>query len=344
MKHSTLAILLIASVLQIRNVQATTVMGSKFHERLLTKKKVAIEDPYYQVKTMHVRELTDEEAMQFIHEDHSKDIVVTNLVTKDFSGANPGGFVPGVVIPSGVPGVNPGQSPGIPNIPPIPPGGNGGVNPGGFVPGGNTGTVPNIPPTPPTGNPGGIVVGGGVGGGTPVGGGGTIDTIFMVIDKLIAIGEKIIPTIEKGRPVVVNNPMSAISVLPRIDAKDPVVHDMGNWSIPVSKHYKISFNNGFGSEVVSFVYSITFQYGGTYNDKGAYLAGVRVAAKEINIAWGFDLDATSQLIQISNVGTATNVIAGATIEITYTVKNWTRNITTSKDFHVTGDGRLYQLD
>jgi hypothetical protein len=166
----------------------------------------------------------------------------------------------------------------------------------------------------------------------------------MVAEKIVAIGDKIMPTIEKGRPAVTNKPMQAISVLPRIDAKDPVVHEMGNWSIPVTKHYKITYSNGMGSNVVSFVYSVTFQHSGSYGGKGKYLAGVRVSARDIRVDWGFDLDANSELIQISNVGTSENVVAGATIEITYTVKNVLRQLTTTVGFHVTGDGRIYKLD
>jgi hypothetical protein len=198
-----------------------------------------------------------------------------------------------------------------------------------------------------SGNNSGLNVGTGAGG-TITGGFGqvtsTIDGILMIVDKLIAIGEKIIPNIEKGRPVVTNKPMSAISVLPRFDGSEPVVHDMADWTLPVAKHYQIKYNNGFGGEAVSFVYSISYQYNGTYNGKGHYLAGVRMSARDIIVNWGFDLDASSQLIQISNVGTKDNVIAGATIEITYTVKNMMRNLTTSESFHVTGDGRLYKLD
>ncbi len=219
-------------------------------------------------------------------------------------------------------GIVPGGIPSIPNIPPIPP------QAGNLLDGGlTTGTGPGGNTTPPTPQPTGVMSG-----------------IIMLVDQLVAIGAKIMPTIEKGRAVVTQNYMHAVSVLPRIDALDPVVHDMGNWSIPVSKHYKISYENGFGSEVVSFIYSITFQHSGTYNDKGHYLAGIRMSARDIRVSWGFDLDATSQLIQISNVGTANNVIAGATVEITYTVKNWTRTLSTSKAFHVTGDGRVFQLD
>lgn len=207
--------------------------------------------------------------------------------------------------------------------------------------------IPNIPTKPSEGKAGvtELVAAGGGGNSGPVAGPtGFLDGVIMVVDKLIAIGQKIMPTIEKGRAVVTNNPMSAVSVLPRLDTKDPVVHDMGGWSIPVTKHYKITYSNGFGSDVVSFVYSITFQHGGTYNGKGKYLTGIRASARNITISWGFDLDASSQLLQISNVGSVESVVAGATIEISYTVKNWTRTMTTNESFFIAGDGRLYKLD
>ena len=173
---------------------------------------------------------------------------------------------------------------------------------------------------------------------------GALDSIFMVVDKIAAIGQKITPIIEKGRPVVTNNPMAAISVIPRFDTKDSVLHDMGGWSIPMTKHYKIAFSNGFGSEVVSFVYSITYQYGGNYKGAGKYLTGVRASARNLVVNWGFDLDANSTLVQISNIGTTANPVAGATVEISYTVKNWSRVNTTNEAFFIAGDGRLFKMD
>ena len=242
--------------------------GARFKETLLTRKKEAVQDPYFQIKSKTIRELTAEESLEF----NNNDDVRPGLTTKQL-----------------------------------------------VVPGGIAGPVP----TPKA---------------------GVLDGVIMVVDKLIAIGQKIIPTIEKGKAVVTNNPMSAVSVLPRIDTKDPVVHDMGGWTIPKTKHYKITYKNGFGYDVVTFVYSITYQYNGTYGGKGKYLTGIRASARNINISWGFDLDASSQLLQISNVGTQQNIIAGATIDMSYTVKNWTRTITTNESFFIAGDGRLYKLD
>lgn len=272
---------------QLLNVDVANAKLPKFIQTLKTSKIEALQDPYYQVKSVKIRELTSEEALEFNSEDRN-----LSLVTKGFNG------------------------PGIPNIPPIPPTGGGSADE--FMV-----TTPSGP-APSTR--------------------GALDSIIMVIDKLIAIGQKIIPTIKEGKAVVTNNPMASVSVLPRSEAKDPVVHDMGGWSIPVSKHYKIVYQNGFGAEVVSFIYSISYQYNGSVDGKGKYLAGIRASARNITISWGFDLDASSQLLQISNVGTQQNVVAGATLEMTYTVKNWTRNITTSTAFHVTGAGKLYKLD
>ena len=174
--------------------------------------------------------------------------------------------------------------------------------------------------------------------------GGALNSIIMVIDKLIAIGQKITPTIEKGRAVINNNPMAAVSVLPRTDQKDFVVHEMGNWSIPKTAIFKVSYVNGFNSKVVEFNYAVTFQYNGTHKGKGKYLNGIRVSPKNINVSWGFDLDASSQLHAISNVGTEENVVAGATVEIVYTVKNWTKNITTADGFFVNGRGEIYRVN
>jgi hypothetical protein len=289
----TLAVLVAVQFLNTEVAHAG--LPKTFIQTYRTSDKEALKDPYFQIKSFKVRELTAEEALEF-NEPETKisDRKINEIANKGFVGPN---------------------IPNIPNIPPIPP-----TAPTPSDLNASTTGGPSVQPT------------------------GTFDTIIMVIDKLIAIGQKIIPTIKEGKSVVTNNPMASVSVLPRSEGKDPVVHDMGGWSIPVSKHYKISYTNGFGSEVVSFVYSIAFQYNGSADGKGKYLAGIRASARNITISWGFDLDATSQLLQISNVGTQQNVIAGATIEMTYTVKNWTKNITTSESFHVTGDGRLYKLD
>lgn len=278
----TLAALVVAQFLHAEVAHAKS--PQTFIQTFKTLDAEALQDPYYQVKSFQVRELTAEEALEF----SGSETPVSDTKKKHIIGNK--GFV----------------GPNIPNIPPVPP---------------QSGNTP--PPVQST---------------------GVANNVIMIIDKIIAIGEKFIPNIKDGKPVVNNNPMSSISVLPRSEAKDQAVHDMGGWSVPVSKHYKIVYKNVFGSEVVSFVYSISYQYNGNADGKGKYLTGIRASARNVAVSWGFDVDASSQLLQISNVGTQQNVIAAATIEMTYTIKNWTMNITTSNSFHVRGDGTFYKLD
>ena len=301
----TLAALIAVQLLHVDVVSANAFRVNKnFTQVLKTHDLAALSDPGQQIASVSVREISEEEA-------RSAGIPLKFMDrTRAIStfGNKP---------------------PKIPNVPPIPPSDSdiaGGIVPpaiaGGIVPPSATPSADGPTPQPT----------------------GAIDGIIMVIDKLIAIGQKIIPMIKDGKSIVTNNPMTSVSVLPRSEAKDPVVHDMGGWTIPVSKHYAISYKNGWGMEVVNFVYSISYQYNGSQDGKGKYLAGIRASARNINVDWGFDVDASSQLLQISNVGTQENVVAGATIEMSYTVKNWTRTVTSNVSFFVSGDGQLHKLD
>ncbi len=60
-----------------------------------------------------------------------------------------------------------------------------------------------------------------------------LNNVLAVVDKLIALGEKIIPLIEKGRAVYRSKNMEAISVIPNLG---PSVNSLAN-------HYRSSFNH-----------------------------------------------------------------------------------------------------
>ena len=164
--------------------------------------------------------------------------------------------------------------------------------------------------------------------------------VIMMIDDLVAIGQKVSTIISRGQPIVTNNPMNAVSVVPVALSKQNVDGTMQNWSLPKTRYYSVAYANGFGITVAKFVCSVSFQHSGTYKGKGKYLNGIRTAAKKIDVMYGYKLDAKSKLLQISNVGNKNGVIAGAQIEMEYTVKNISRIITNVDAFFVTGDGRI----
>ncbi len=176
--------------------------------------------------------------------------------------------------------------------------------------------------------------------------GGPIGEISMYLDGLIAIGTKIWPIVEAGKPVIsTSGIVKSISVLPDFNGADPKreFYEMANWSIPKAASYRVSFKNKFKSEVVGFTYTVYFQYNGNHNGNGKYITNLKIQASNTSAAWGFKFNAKSELIGISNVGTLKNPIASAIIQISYTAKSALNEIRSSQSFYVDGSGRMKLL-
>jgi hypothetical protein len=164
----------------------------------------------------------------------------------------------------------------------------------------------------------------------------------MVVDKLIALGEKIWKIVEMGKPVVTTN-LTPISVLPRTSDPEAAFYAMENWAAPMVKRYSVAFKNGFGSKVVDFTFYVIYQYGGSYEGKGKYLTGVQIVPENLGVSWGFKFDAQTTLLAISNRGSRIDPVAGATFTLTYKTTSPFKDITGSATFHVSGDGSMIAL-
>ena len=115
---------------------------------------------------------------------------------------------------------------------------------------------------------------------------------------------------------------------------------MDNWSYPVSKYYNVTLKGISGLTAATIRYGVTYQHSGRYGGKGKYLTGVRVSVKKVNLDWGYDLDAKSELVNISNVGQNGVIVAGATLEIQYTLKHILKTKMNSMQIFVTGDNKV----
>ena len=172
--------------------------------------------------------------------------------------------------------------------------------------------------------------------------GDSLGQIVMVIDKLIAIGKKVWQIIEAGKPVVQTD-FTTIHVLPKGEDPEVAFYKMEGWDAPKVKSYTIRAKNKFKSDVVTFQFHMLYQPGGKLNGKGHYLTGVNVTPYNVEVAWGYSLDAKSSLMAISNRGTAEDPVAGATITMVYKIKTMLKEATSSATFHVTGLGELTKL-
>ncbi len=171
-----------------------------------------------------------------------------------------------------------------------------------------------------------------------------IDEVSMILDGLLAIGKKIWPIIDAGRPVINSKLAPAVSVLPHLEGENGVLNLMANWSVPKVKSYRVSFKNGFNSEVVGFTYTVYWQYNGDLNGVGKYVTGLKVQASEIYTAWGFNFDAASELVSIANVGSQKAPVASAVIAVSYAVKGLINESRSAQSFYVDGNGNFQLLN
>ena len=167
-----------------------------------------------------------------------------------------------------------------------------------------------------------------------------LGAIIMNIDKLIALGTKIWEIVKKGKPVVNMSFAKPISVLPKSEDPQAAFYEMENWSAPRFKKYQVEFKNLYGMTVIGFNYTVHFQSNGTYEGKGQYLTGLTVAASNVKVSWGFEFNAQSTLLTISNHGSRENPMAGATVTIDYNASSVLRDISSTETFHVMGNGQI----
>ena len=173
-----------------------------------------------------------------------------------------------------------------------------------------------------------------------------LDQVITKIDKLIALGEKIWAIVEKGKPVIRTTFTPSVSVLPGIKNENgrATFDQMENWEAPQFKKFNVVYKNGYGMKVVKFSFIVSFQYGGSYNGQGLYLNALNVIATNISVAWGFNFDASSSLITISNRGTTDNPVAGATMQITHKVVSPVKEVMSAIIFDVDGRGNISIAD
>lgn len=168
--------------------------------------------------------------------------------------------------------------------------------------------------------------------------------VIIILDQLIAIGKKVWPIIQAGKPVLKTDMMKSVSVIPS-DNKDPRVTfvDMANWSMPTAQRYNVVFKNKLGMDVIDFDFTLYFQYNGTFQGKGKYLTSLTIEASRVWAAWAFDLDATSELVSIANVGSAKNPVASAILRLNLNTKGQINSVKSSYSIYVDGRGNIRTL-
>ena len=156
----------------------------------------------------------------------------------------------------------------------------------------------------------------------------------------ISLGEKLWALITSNKPVVSVSTKRAF-VLP-VAEQDWT--QMENWKGPAAHTYKLQYKNGFGSTVITHVYTIAYNYGGTYNNQGQFLANVTVIPSQVDVAWGYTLNTSVELGDAVNTSSKTNPIPGIEVQIITKIDTTFKHGETRDGFFVKGSGECVPLN
>ena len=166
-----------------------------------------------------------------------------------------------------------------------------------------------------------------------------LDEADLILDRIIAIGDKIWKIIEKNKPVVTVTTQN-------VDLVPSGVRDwtqLQGWKAPQSRVYQTLYKNGYGMNVVEFNYRVIYTYGGNVNGKGQYLARVEIEPAVLNVAWGYKFSAQGEAFNPTNAGTHKKPIAAMELRLNWQVNTVLRHMQESTRFYVRGDGLFQTL-
>lgn len=157
-------------------------------------------------------------------------------------------------------------------------------------------------------------------------------------DEIENVGRKIWKVISDNKPVV-NVRLDTAHALPR-----GIVcwTDLDSWKAPKSKRFKVVYKNLFGMKVVEFSYRIIFNYGGGQKGKGQYIANATIVPATLNVLWGYTFNAEAKVGQVMNLGTAESPIAGMEMGLNWHISTVIKDVQTTVNYFMQGDGVLIQ--
>jgi len=166
-----------------------------------------------------------------------------------------------------------------------------------------------------------------------------IDIIDVIVDKIINIGKKIWAIVDAGRPVV-NIKVDTANALP---AGVRCWDELEGWNAPQSHLYQVDYENGFGSIVVSYGFRVSFISGGSYKGKGQYITLASVTPANVDVSWGFKLDAVATVPMVFNQGSKQDPLAGMQLVMDWKVESPLTQIRRAENFFVNGKGQFQKL-
>jgi hypothetical protein len=169
---------------------------------------------------------------------------------------------------------------------------------------------------------------------------GGLPGVIMATKDLIALGQQIYKIVEAGRPSV-SVKSEPFEVLPRNNAGVAIsAMELSNWNAPFARKYRVNTKNYLGTTPASFEFILIFSHGGQHNGKGKYITGAQLKPTNVNVKWGYSLDASFKVQSIMNAGSKGSPVAAAVISIDYKISTVLQENSASKMFYINGNGQV----
>jgi hypothetical protein len=171
-----------------------------------------------------------------------------------------------------------------------------------------------------------------------------VGDVIATLRQIIAFGKEVYKIVEAGKPVV-NTKYAPISVLPSNTefGNNITPMDLSYWQPPKFVKFKVSYKNGFGAEVVSFTYNVNMSHGGKFRGTGAFITNAQIVPEKVSVAWGYSFNAEMSLVGLTNMGSDRNPVAGATLQLSYSVSTIIKEDKNNMTIFIAGDGTIKHM-
>jgi hypothetical protein len=170
--------------------------------------------------------------------------------------------------------------------------------------------------------------------------GSGIGKAFDFFGDIVNLGKLAWEIIDANRPVASLNSDWA-NAIPRGTES---WKDLSGWSMPQSKTFNIDYKNKFGGNVASFKYQLIYSHGGNIKGIGRYLANITVIPAYISVKFGFKLNATATVPQVTNVGSYEMPVAGAQVLMKWRLDSLIQSQQVTKLYSLTGSGDYKEVN
>ena len=170
--------------------------------------------------------------------------------------------------------------------------------------------------------------------------GGGMDP-FVIIDKIINLGQKIWGIVEANKPVVNIQTQYGTATPKGIDHWT----QLAGWKPPEGTVYGFSAKNAYGAQVVNVRYQVLRTCGGNYNGKGKYLTAVTIQPLTVDVLWGYKFNLSVEIpdSSIANVGTAQDPVAAMQPLVKWTIATVIKSSDGRSQYYLQGDGLFKEI-